>query len=383
MSGTVNGVSITSGRLVFGLSGTWYGELEVVGTDTSRVSGPVVVELGGLSLAGTASASADAGSLVRLEVVGGAGGLGVSVPALHYSTTTIRAILTDALELGGEALSPLGSAATLDAPVTSWARMAGTVADAVKRVLAPLGASWRVLPDGTVWAGVELWPVVEPAHTLEREDRTQKLLVVAIETLGIMPGTTFLGERVSQATYHIDAAKLRCEVQYGSTTGGGLGAELAAFVKGATAGLDYQAPYLVRIVAQNADETCEIVPFDERIPPMSKRPIRPGLAGVVSLKVLPGTLAILEFENGDPSSGVITGFASSAASKVVIEAPEVVLGGEVGAQFVALANLVKAELNKIAAAYNAHTHTGNGAIAPIAAQQYFPGDVAAVNTRAR
>jgi hypothetical protein len=77
-------------------------------------------------------------------------------------------------------------------------------------------------------------------------------------------------------------------------------------------------------------------------------PVRVGMPGVTAV-VAAGAVVLLGWEKGDPSRPYAAPAWEPGASvtKLVINGTVVYLGAEAGAQFVALANLVKNELDKI------------------------------------
>ncbi len=342
---SVNGVGVSGGRIIFPLVGTWFAELTVAGgTDPIALTGPVTLEVGSTVLVGTGKADADEGNLVTVEIVGGAGGLGNVVEPKHYVAATRRTVLADLLQASGELLSPVVDPSLLDEPLTSWMRAAGAVSDALKRLVAPTKASWRVLLDGSLWIGQELWPPVEPEHTLEKERPTQEELLIAVEGVLVVPGTTFLGKRVSSVEYEVSDRALRAIVRYGALRGG-LAAEFGQLIARETAGQVFQAIYRTIVLGQNADDSLELASSDPRIGNMSRVPIRPGIAGVDSLRVAPKTVALVEFENGDESKPVATGFAMGSATRAVLDL-ELLVGGD-SAIAVALDDLVRQRLAEL------------------------------------
>lgn len=351
----LNGVAVCSGRILFPLQGRWYAELTLQGTDEILVEGPVLLDVGGRVFRGFATSSKDRGNRVSVEVVGGAGGIGATVTPTHYVEETVAGVLRAALAVGGERLS-----ATSDASVTSlmlpmWTRAGGKVSDAVKRVLAPSGASWRVLDDGSIWVGKETWPeqALDIAPTDERP--TQSMFQIGVESATVLPGVTIAGRRISSVTYNIDDTRIRADLTYGERRGG-TADDLAELVRRELAPLDFFGSYVVKVVGQNADGTLEILSTDTRIPKMSKVPLR-APPGVTEIRVAVGTLVVLEFDNGDPSKPFCGLARMASCEKYVLSCPDVRLGGDL-AEFLAIASKVKAQLDALALAHNTHTHSG-------------------------
>lgn len=368
---TVNGVPVIGGRLTFPIAGAWTAELDVQGDDADALTGSVTIDVGGVELVGTGSPSSDDGGQLRLTVTAGAAGLGSTVTPQHYvPPVTVRRVLVDALTIGGETLSAASDAASLAVELPQWTRAAGTVKEAVRRAVAAVsGAGWRHLPDGSVWVGPETWAAFDDSLvTVESEEPTQSVLTVALEDLSVLPGVTFRDRRITSVEYTLDGAKLRARLSWGEQV-----SPMRKLVREETAAQDYAQPYTATVVGQNADGTLELRSGDARIPNMSKVPIRCGIPGVVKAEVPTRSVAIVEFENGDPARPVVTGWLAGSATRLAVDA-EVILGGGLSVTTrVAVAELVKAELDSFAGIFNSHSHTSNGASPP--ATPYVASDV--------
>lgn len=368
---TCGGLPVASGELVFPLRGAWSARLEVVARTAAEVigvdpdasilsaEGSVVVRLGSTELRGYATAEADKAERVTVRLVGGAGGLDEQIAGKHFRSQSRRVVLTDALDAGGERLS--ATSADLDATLSQWTRMAGTVGEALRALTEPAGLTWRVLADGTVWVGTETWPAVTAEHVLTREEPAKSRLILAVEGAGILPGSTFLGRRVTGVTYSIAARAIRATVSYGDTTDP-IASAIGTIVRRETARLDFYASYEARVVGQNADETLELQPADPRLRGMSRIPIRPGMAGVTSQTVPSGSTALVKFANGDPARAYVAGFVGASATAITFDAIMIKLG-ELATAGAARGDLVESELAAIAADLHTHTHPVAGAVA--------------------
>lgn len=344
---TVNGVAVSCGTVTFPLSGTWHGELEVSADSADAVTGAATLAMGSVSLVGFSTPGVSDGKRVTLNIVGGAGGLGTTIAPQHYVGPTRERLLTEALRVGGETLSTASTG--ISGPVPQWTRTAGIVSDAVRAIADDAGLSWRVVADGSVWVGSETWPTVTVDHVLEDQEPTQSLVTIEVESASVLPGVTFLGSRVTSAVYHVGSTGIRADI-YSGTAGDELAAMLGTFVDRRLARVDYHAPYVARVLAQNADDTCELRVFDSRIPNMSKVPIRPGLAGITSLRVATGTDCVVAFEDGKPSRPYVAGFVQAAATSLTIDASALIKLGAAAESYAALADAVDSRLSELAAA---------------------------------
>ncbi len=103
--------------------------------------------------------------------------------------------------------------------------------------------------------------------------------------------------------------------------------------------LDPLARYPATVASQNEDGSLDVRPDDPRFGPgLTRVPVRHGIPGV-SVRVRSGARVMLAFEGGDTSrpyvpefEGGLESITIKALGKVVVEAPEVFLADEEGAQ---------------------------------------------------
>ncbi len=147
--------------------------------------------------------------------------------------------------------------------------------------------------------------------------------------------------------------------------------------------IDYTKMYPAVVVAQNSDGTLQVIADDPKIRGNGHNNIalRNGLPGT-SVTVQQGSRVRLGFEEGKPNLPYAALWDRNAAFD------EINLGQST--EFVALANLVKAELDAMASTFDAHIHittatvgTGPpGVISPTTTPQSPIGDVAATKVKA-
>lgn len=306
---SVNGVTATRFTLRLPLTGGWTAEAEVTTTEVADVTGRVTVDFAGTQLLGTAkTGGTDKGGKTTLRIVAGAGGLDAQVEALGYGATFGSAVLDAILARGGETLDPTSEPKFLVYGLTHWVRLAGDVASALRQITEHLGATWRYSLAGLIWVGTDTFPEVSPTVVIEHEAPTEGWDLVAIESLGILPGTTFRGRKVSSVEYTVDSTRCRCRVSYDGKASPE--AELlGTYIGRKTAHLEFHGSYDVRVAKQNDDGTVEVVPDSTRIPGISRVPIR-GLPGC-KVRVSPGARATLRFLDGSPAKPYVSDFEPS------------------------------------------------------------------------
>lgn len=342
----VNGHGVVDGRIWFPRTGAWHAELRVDSTDP--VTGAVTISIadGRLVLRGTVWRGAEYVDTSFLNIVGGAGGLRSIARARAYTQTSLRIVLGDLLAGAGEKLSPTSDAATLARPLAAWTTPALPVGQAIARALrsAAPTASWRVLPDGTIWVGPETWPdsgLTTDDYQIMDEDPRQLTAELGVEAPVLLPGTTLAGRRVSRVEHVIGAEGVRSIVWFEDTeTGAAPSADrlkdaFSAAVRSA-AGLDFNALYWARVIAQRGS-TIDVEPEN---PTIAK--FLPSEGGVPLLMPAPGaTVAmaatgrvLIGWSGSDPARPYAIGYdANTVATELVLNViTSLILGGEAGAE---------------------------------------------------
>lgn len=83
--------------------------------------------------------------------------------------------------------------------------------------------------------------------------------------------------------------------------------------------LDLRAAYRCRVVLQHADGTLDVVPDNQKIPSLTKVPIRYGAPGE-SAKVRAGAYVFVEFLEGDASKPCVRGWESASVIERTVTA---------------------------------------------------------------
>lgn len=153
---TANGIPVSSGVVTIPRIGRFLAELRL-GEEAALETGQAVTLRfeDGTTYRTTVRRSGPGAGTTEVFAVGGYDGLSKILPPKDYqgvpASLIVRDLLTEAGEQPGE----------LDLPTVfvRWARRGGPAAEALKAVMARLpDRAWRVLPDGTFWAGNETWP---------------------------------------------------------------------------------------------------------------------------------------------------------------------------------------------------------------------------------
>jgi hypothetical protein len=205
----LNGFTVVRGTLAMPRIGVWSARLTLDADDLPR--GPATLAIGDppVTLTATVVRPALQGAAAEVLLVGGAGGFSKIIPPKDYQDVPLRVVLADLLSEAGERLSPSSDPNLGSLHLPRWTRMGGPARDAIVQLAETLGVSWRVLPDGTTYVGRETYPTSpSKGEVLERVSE-EDLMIVATESVDILPGETFEGRRVSYVEYAISPASIR------------------------------------------------------------------------------------------------------------------------------------------------------------------------------
>jgi hypothetical protein len=361
---TCNGAGVLAATITIPRVGRWQAELTLEADAGESGAATIANATGTLSMRGTIVRGGEHYERGRVRVVGGGGGLSGEVSPKFYRGVPARIPLADLLTEAGETLAASSSASALDTTLPLWARSAGPASSALAHMLDALGAGWRTLLDGSVWVGVETWPEVPDfAHDVLDDDPSDGAVSIACDELpaGLLPGTTFMGRRVSSVEHRVSGSRIRTAVLFEEegaadrATG-----PFDSLVRLAARQADYHALYPAAVVYQNpADGTLHVQPESPALPSMTDVPLRLGLPGV-KVTVTNAARVLIGFEGGDPRAPVAMLWNPDGMTELRL--------GVNASAFVALANLVDARIGALVAWANTHTHGGAVAAPTLAAQ---------------
>lgn len=339
---TLSGFEVLDGHVSLPRHGVWHADLVLDDTEGQTLPTAVTLQVGdSLSLVGTVVRGGEWQGRRSVRVVGGAGGLSTELTGRWYAGAPFRLPIRDTLEEAGEKLSTTSSDDVLDVTATpGWSRTGGPACDALHRLVGDAGATWRVLPDGTVWVGTETWPNASPIddNVITADAPTSGRLSFATERPTLLPGQTLNGRRVSYVELAITSDRIRVEAWIevdGATVTDRIKRGLRAIIDSVVGPrLDYLAAYPARVVNQLADGRVECVTDDARIGSIGPMPIRLGIPGA-SVRVEPGARAYVSFDGGNPKAPFLASFEAgslkelllTADTEVSVQAPTIKIGG--------------------------------------------------------
>src|SRR6185312_6108094 len=292
---SVNGHDAIETRLCMPRAGAWH--LDVLVDDPDALTGQVTVNVnsGTLVLVGTVVRSGVFADTGHVRIFAGAAGLGVSASPRHYSGPSVRGMLADLLGTAGETLSAMADASILATGLDAWTTTATPVNTLITLLLAAAapGASWRMLPDGTLWVGRETWPdagVDSSLYQIFEDSAEARTMLIGVDAPLALVGTTFEGRRVSytEASVGQDGHGVEMRLWFEDENPTDLDALKKSFARqvqrafARTDRIDYGRTYPATIVSQSGS-TVDVQPDQ-----VGGKDLLPDMAGVPLLLGLPG-----------------------------------------------------------------------------------------------
>lgn len=325
-------------RLTFPRKGIWQADVKL---DTDEeLAGPARINIddGKVVLNGTVLRAGAWVGTGYVRVVGGAGGLSKIATPRHYSGPSVGVVLSDLLRQAGETRSGTSDASVLGRRLDAWTTSAipiGQVISLLLKTAVGTGeATWRVLPDGTVWVGIETWPdsglVEDVDYQTLAEDPGNITARLGVETPLVFPGMSLGGRKVSYVDARLDSPATRVDVWFEAGAPAAddrLRRALAAAVKAANPRVEYSAPILAQVVSQKGDRI-DVKPLDPARPPMANVRLMVGLPQW-KIHLAPGGLVAVGWSAADPSQPYVIGFGPDVIAQVLtLICPALTLQGE-------------------------------------------------------
>jgi hypothetical protein len=240
---------------------------------------------------------------LAVRIVGGAGRLFATLPPADQvggaAGLPAGLVLRAIVDAAGERLAP-GVEDALDAyALPRWTRIGGMSArDAVDLLVADVAAAegvalgWRMLADGSIWAGVDTWPEAPGTYVYTDQQPDDGVMIYAPSGAPLRPGQSVQGERAVEVVYQLSSPSVRALVRH--AVPGDPPMEPA---------IDARAPYLgsyvgtveVSTVAGIVDVICD----DARLGELRGVPYRLGVPGSAAT-LARGHRVRVRFEDGSP-----------------------------------------------------------------------------------
>lgn len=313
-------VNVLAAELELVRRGAWVALLESSGDATFPVGASATLTIAGevdgtaRTFAGTVRRSGPWQQRTRTVIVGGAGKLRNPLPLRDHvgqaSTGVTAALIAQGIaEASGETLAASVASALEGLTVPRWTRagadalgFGGTAIDgldALVAMVADLSAdprwTWRALPDGTIWIGVDTFLAYtgDPGNVWI-DDENDGRIDCAPPIADVLPGVSLLGRNVERVIYRITGETVRAEALY----------PVAGDIAGRRVAEVYQQSHGATSVLQHADGTLDLVCDDARLGGTDGSglrfvPFRCGAPGLLTI-VPDGTRVRVAFEDGSP-----------------------------------------------------------------------------------
>lgn len=303
LSCSLGQLAVSGGYVRMGVRGNWTGHVECASVTKPAGACALLVQPEQTPGAPPASPATfqgwvrDTGSIegsntLTVEIVGGAGQLGLQLPPLDYSggLTGIPAgaILSAIIgKLPGEQLAA-GVVQALDAYlIPRWHTVGGTIArDAIDLLVYDLAQStglpfgWRMMGNGQLWAGLETYPVVNVADSgsaYTGQDTRDGVVLYAPNGAPLAPGTTItssgpagsLAVQAVEVLYTLSSPALRARVRRAMAGDPPKVPDLSL----------YSRTWPASVKTANADGSIDVTCDDARLGDLRGLTFRPGLPG--------------------------------------------------------------------------------------------------------
>lgn len=209
-----NGFTVLKMRLRAPLAGAWWARLDA--TVEAAITGAVAISDGTNTWNGTVTRSGVVQGICSALIVGGAGKLGLPVPAKSYVGVPARLVVQDLLAAAGEQADGVSlTRSPFRTVLEHWTRIGdgpspSTAGQELTRVLEHVGATWRLLPSGAVWMGEATFTPSTPAGLVERDrDPSAGRVFTTLDLLDLLPASVVGEENVGDVEYELDGSELR------------------------------------------------------------------------------------------------------------------------------------------------------------------------------
>ena len=131
--------------------------------------------------------------------------LPVSYVLLVEDDPRMSEVLADLLQDAGEALSTACTDSVMATTLAYWTSLAVPIGSLVQALAEVAGdaVNWRVLFDGTVWLGVETWPMCPADVRIMEQDAPNAAQYIGTDAEGVWPGTSIAGRRIDSVVHEI------------------------------------------------------------------------------------------------------------------------------------------------------------------------------------
>jgi hypothetical protein len=332
---TLNGVTVTRGRLAIPAWGVWYAEVTL--DDAATLEGRAELVIADLTMVGTILSGGPVEGAARYRVVGGNGGWARELEPRSYANDAgVKAstVLTDAALLATEHLDPATIPPALLKLGPAWVRPRAR-AGRVLEQLAP--RNWYVGADGITRIGQRPTVTLDTPAARIDPDPSLEVVTLASETLAeLVPGAVVDGLEAVDVEHTISAEYGLRSTLWGKRDGGSSRrlSALAKLIEELQPDRRFRGLSEYRVVTQDGERlNLQPVRVSVGMPDLSRVPVRPGIAGARA-EVTLGSRVVVGFLDASPARPVVLGFEAPdgeghVGPTVALDADSVELGAAV------------------------------------------------------
>lgn len=348
---TLNGSPCLAATITLPQRGAWTADVETVSTPTVAAGDSISLVFGSQTFTGTVHrVTRFEGRGFNVRIVGGRGGLSSILPVAQFLEPTLRNVADVALATAGEALAPSSDTSALAAQIGFWERSERTLGQELDAIARTSALEWRVLPDGKIFLGSSSWAQTSlTAYEVMHHFGDVGKMVIAADDPVVLPGETIEELRASLVVHQVTEDATRTEIYQDDSVDRSLGV-LDSLIRRSQP-TDLHAYYPYQVIAQNTDGTFELKAIDQRMPGLSRvryEPATPGTEYTIGSGV-----CMVGFEGGRETAPYVAGWKIGTPTTMSLPVSSTLhLGAVSGADYVALAGLVEAQLNALKTAIN-------------------------------
>lgn len=320
-------LAVMSGDIQRPFRGNWTMELQLSTSPDTAPSGLVTIDFHGAVYKGIIHHVGQDQGTWSMLIGGGKGGLYKAPTPKNYDNgMSIRLPVTELLTAVGETLSPTSTASVLSQAIAAWPRTAqeaGTLLDELVGFAGP-DVVWRVLPDGSIFFGVDQWEVAADsgvdATLLSTDPVREEQTFLPLSPPSYGPGVTIAGRRVGRIVFSETGDEFSAWVFYLDASGGTqdpVMAGLIQIIKEETAYTKNHPGYIGQVIQQRANGTLDILLDDRRWPSITNVPYLVPVPGA-ALTVAAGSRVEVTFLGGDGRRPVAGLYERGSATKEIV-----------------------------------------------------------------
>ena len=313
---TINNNPIIEVKLTLPKNGVWLAANCIIDSvDELSINQKVQMKFLDTTFNGTVVDTGVFQGFLRATIVGGTGNMAKMIESKAYKGLPAGQVIRDIGALTGHSIADSSDKDILNFVLSRWDKLKAKASDLIESLLKVTGGTWRILPDGSLWVGKEVYTPLNPNDYLviNKTPSEAKWSIYNESTL-VQPFTSLEDNNIFRVEYEIIHSELFCTIFFAETFGDSITA-LAEQSKE----ILYNKIYRCRVVQQKQDDTLDLLPdpiIEEIKNGISDVPILTPFPGMRML-VPVGSHCFVFFANGDPRYPRVCSWESSTVDTEV------------------------------------------------------------------